>query len=247
MPRRRSDTSTSRSPTSIADFVGFSQHKWLAAPLGTGALWIRGSRRLASTMSCTAPGTGLNGDSAVSPESSCPDTLTRPRREPDHSAVDSSLVVVPTSRPIPPMSQPPQSFANHARLVPGYHYVTAPLILVYLLWSIWRAATLRDSASVHAMVGALALFGVYAYTRLFPLKAQDRIIRLEERLRLARLLPADLQSRIDDLTPRQLIALRFASDGEVEGLVRQVLAGTLVEPKAIKQAIRSWRADHLRV
>jgi hypothetical protein len=145
------------------------------------------------------------------------------------------------------MSHPPQSFANHARLVPGYHYVTAPLVLVYLVWSIWRAATLRDWESHYDLVGALALFGVYAYTRLFPLKAQDRIIRLEERLRLARLLPADLQPRLDDLTPRQLIALRFASDDEVEGLVRQVLAGTLTEPKAIKQAIRSWRADHFRV
>lgn len=145
------------------------------------------------------------------------------------------------------MPEQPQSFANHARMVPGYHYVTAPLLLAYLVWSVWRAVTLRDAESHFDLLGAGALFGVYAYTRLFPLKAQDRIIRLEERLRLTRLLPADLQPRIESLTPRQLIALRFASDAEVEGLVRQVLAGTLTEPKAIKQAIKQWRPDHLRV
>jgi hypothetical protein len=141
----------------------------------------------------------------------------------------------------------PQSYATHARMVPGYHYVTGPLVLLYVGWSMWRALTLRDVASHYDLLGALALFGVYAYTRLFPLKAQDRLIRLEERLRLQRLLPPDLQARIEELTPRQLIALRFASDGEVEGLVRQVLAGTLTEHKAIKQAIRSWRPDHFRV
>jgi hypothetical protein len=145
------------------------------------------------------------------------------------------------------MAPSPQSFANHARLVPGFHFVTAPLLLVYLVWSVWRALSLRDAESHFDLVGAFALFGVYAYTRLFPLKAQDRIIRLEERLRLTRLLPADLQPRIDTIAPRQLIALHFASDAEVEGIVRQVLAGTLTEPKAIKQAIREWRPDYLRV
>jgi hypothetical protein len=145
------------------------------------------------------------------------------------------------------MAPAPQTYANHARLVPGFHFVTAPLLLVYLVWSIWRALSLRDAESHFDLVGAFALFGVYAYARLFPLKAQDRIIRLEERLRLTRLLPADLQPRIESIAPRQLIALRFASDAEVEGLVRQVLAGTLTEPKAIKQAIREWRPDYLRV
>jgi hypothetical protein len=143
--------------------------------------------------------------------------------------------------------QTPQSYANHAQMVPGYHYITGTFVLAYLVWSIARAASLRDWESHYDLLGAFALFGVYAYTRLFPLKAQDRVIRLEERLRLQRLLPADLQPRIEQIAPRQLIALRFASDAEVEGLVRQVLAGTLTEPKAIKQAIRSWRADTFRV
>ena len=146
------------------------------------------------------------------------------------------------------MATPPtQSFTNHARMVPGYHYVTGTLTFVYLVWSAWRAVTLRDAASHHALVGAMALFGVYAYTRLFPLKAQDRVIRLEERLRLERLLPAELTPRIAELTPSQLIALRFASDADVVTLVPRGLAGEFPSTKAIKQAIRDWRPDHFRV
>ncbi len=132
-------------------------------------------------------------------------------------------------------------------MVPAYHYVTGPLTIVYLVWSITRAFTARDADSLHALVGAGALFGVYAFTRLFPLRAQDRIIRLEERLRLEKRLPADLAARIPELTERQLIAIRFASDAELEPLVRDVLAGKYDSGKAIKQSIRNWRPDHFRV
>lgn len=145
------------------------------------------------------------------------------------------------------MAEPRQDFSNHARLVPGFHFVTGPLVLVYLVWSAWRAATIRDAASTHALVGALALFGVYAFARLFPLKAQDRVIRLEERLRLATILPDDLRARVPELRPRQLIAIRFASDAEAPELVRWVLANPEAPSKAIKQRIRDWRADHFRV
>ena len=146
-----------------------------------------------------------------------------------------------------PAKSPAQSFANHARLVPGYHSVTGLAVMVYLGWSVVRAVSLRDAESHFDLLGAIGLFGVYAYTRLFPLKAQDRVIRLEERLRLGALLPADLAARVGELTPGQLIALRFASDGEVTELVRAVLAGTLTTPKEIKQRITSWRAAHFRV
>jgi hypothetical protein len=83
--------------------------------------------------------------------------------------------------------------------------------------------------------------------RLSPLRAQDRLIRLEERLRLARLLPADLQPQIEALRPAHLVALRFASDDEVEGLVRKVLANPAMTTKEIKQQITRWRPDHFRV
>ncbi len=141
----------------------------------------------------------------------------------------------------------PQNYANHTKMVAGYHYVTSPLAFAYLLWSIYRAFTLRDAESHFDLLGAAALFGAVAFARLFPLKAQDRLIRLEEQLRFSRILPADLASRVHELKPRQLIALRFASDAEVVELVRDVLAGTLTEPKQIKQRIKNWRADTFRV
>jgi hypothetical protein len=76
---------------------------------------------------------------------------------------------------------------------------------------------------------------------------QDRVIRLEERLRLEKVLPADLQPRISELTTKQLVALRFASDEELPELVRRVLGGELTERNDIKRAVRSWRADHQRI
>jgi hypothetical protein len=78
------------------------------------------------------------------------------------------------------------------------------------------------------------------------LVVQDRVIRLEMRHRLKDVLPSDLRGRIADLTPRQLVALRFASDDEMPALVREVLAGSLPSPKAIKQSVKSWQGDYLR-
>lgn len=144
-------------------------------------------------------------------------------------------------------TEPGQSFANHARMVTGFHYVTGPLTFVFLCWSIWRAVSLRSVDAHFQLIGAFALLGNYWYTRTFPLKAQDRVIRLEEQLRLAQLLPDDLRARIHELTARQLIALRFASDGEVAELVRWVLTERISDTKLIKQRIRSWRPDHFRV
>lgn len=100
----------------------------------------------------------------------------------------------------------------------------------------------------HAMLlVALGLVGLFFYARIFPLKAQDRVIRLEMRLRLRDILPPELQPRIAELTPRQLIALRFASDGEMADLGREVLAGKLATGTEIEKRIRDWQPDHLRV
>ena len=92
-------------------------------------------------------------------------------------------------------------------------------------------------------------FGILAAvfaSRLMALRVQDRVIRLELQLRMRGLLPADLQSRMHQLTPRQMVALRFASDAELADLVRAVLDGKLANQKAIKQAIKDWRGDYLR-
>jgi hypothetical protein len=147
-----------------------------------------------------------------------------------------------------PMSQEPtQSFANHARMVPGFHYVTGACTIIFVLWSVWHAVVTRSVDAHFQMLGAFGLLGTYWYTRVFPLKAQDRVIRLEEQLRLARLLPDDLRARSEQLTARQLIALRFASDAELPELVRWVLTENVADPKAIKQRITTWRPDFHRV
>ena len=146
------------------------------------------------------------------------------------------------------MSTPPvQSAANHARMVPGFHYVTGGFTLVYVVWSMWHAASTRTLDAHFQMLGAFGLLGTYWYTRAFPLKAQDRVIRLEEQLRLALLLPDDLRARIKELSARQLIAIRFASDAEVPDLVRWVLSERITDTKLIKQRIVSWREDTHRV
>ncbi|HEY8852707.1 MAG TPA: DUF6526 family protein [Gemmatimonadaceae bacterium] len=98
-----------------------------------------------------------------------------------------------------------------------------------------------------AVVVALALALGMLYLRFMPLRAQDRVIRLEERERLERIVPNDLRGRIGELTPSQLIAIRFAPDDEVPELTRRALNGELKTQKDIKLPIRNWRADHLRV
>jgi len=144
-----------------------------------------------------------------------------------------------------------QNFANHRKYVPGFHYVTLGLLTVNLLWSLFRLFSGLPGVPVYdrvinvALALALALLAWYA--RTFPLKAQDRVIRLEETLRLERLLPADLRPRIGELRAGQLVALRFASDAELPELTRAVLDGKLKGSNEIKQAIRSWRADHFRM
>lgn len=142
--------------------------------------------------------------------------------------------------------QRPQSFENHAKLVPGYHFAAFGLLLVNLAWALW---TLIRHPGAGAAVGlglALALVLVFFYARLFPLAVQDRLIRLEERIRIARLAP-DLDARLDALTPRQMVALRFASDEEVGALARKVLDEGVTDGKAIKRMIKVWRPDHFRM
>jgi hypothetical protein len=119
--------------------------------------------------------------------------------------------------------------------------------VLYLGWSVQRLLASPGADTAYALVGALAIFGAASVARLSPLRAQDRLIRLEERLRLARLLPVDLQPQIEALRPAHLVALRFASDDEVEGLVRKVLANPAMTTKEIKQQITRWRPDHFRV
>jgi len=141
----------------------------------------------------------------------------------------------------------PQTFENHARTVPGFHMVTWGILAINFFWALYQAVTVFSAGTVIALLVAIALILLSFYARVFALTVQDRVIRLEMMLRLQRLLPADLQARAHELTVKQLVALRFASDVELPELFRKTVAGELKDPKAIKQAIRTWQADYLRV
>ena len=140
----------------------------------------------------------------------------------------------------------PQSAANHARLVPGFHVVAGMLALLYVIWSAYRLVTRPGADAAMTLVGAVALLLVGWYARQFPVAVQDRVIRLEEQLRLARLLPAELRGRAGEFTPSQLIALRFASDAELPSLAQRVLSEKITDRAAIKALINDWRPDYLR-
>jgi hypothetical protein len=145
------------------------------------------------------------------------------------------------------MSETPQSFENHAKIVPLYHRWMTGLLVLPTLYFGYRAALdfSVDRLALFLFAVGVALAALYA--RIFPLRVQDRVIRLEERLRLERLLPADLKARIPDLTTHQLVGLRFASDEELPELVRRVLDEGLTDRNDVKRAIKSWRADHARI
>ena len=141
----------------------------------------------------------------------------------------------------------PQNYGNHSRMVAPFHYVALPLLLINFGWSIYRGITAMSTETIIGALTALALIIIGLFSRIHALWAQDRVIRLEMRLKLIEVLPDDLKSRIDDLSTAHLVALRFASDAELPGLVRRVLDGSLTEQKAIKQAIVNWQADYQRV
>ena len=140
----------------------------------------------------------------------------------------------------------PQTYANHAKLVPLFHYVALPLLLINLILGL---AGLLDGITLQTLnrIGTgVAMVLAALFARVFALKAQDRVIRLEERLRMARLLPDDLKPRIDEVSTAQCVALRFASDEELPDLVRRAL-DEQADQKTIKQTIKNWRPDYQRV
>jgi Family of unknown function (DUF6526) len=141
-----------------------------------------------------------------------------------------------------------QNFANHGRFVPAYHFFAFPIFVINFGWAVYRLVHTRFRLdSIVSLLVATALLVLCLYARLFALAAQDRIIRLEERLRFERLLPADLKPRIGEFDVEQLIGLRFASDAELPELARAVLNEHLMDRKVIKQRVKNWKADYLRV
>jgi hypothetical protein len=144
------------------------------------------------------------------------------------------------------MAEQVQTYKNHTRQLPTL------LLFVFFVLLLNFANQVRhvwNAPSLGSGFGALVAFAVLCIpltARQMALTVQDRVIRLEMRLRLAQVLPADLQSRIGELSRQQLVALRFACDNELPGLVREVLNGQLKSSKEIKLRVKEWQGDFLR-
>ena len=141
----------------------------------------------------------------------------------------------------------PQTYENHAKFVPLFHFVLGPLFFANLLLALYLVIT---GFSMHTLSGAIVAVGLVLLSgsvRSFAVQGQDRVIRLEERLRMHRLLPDELRPRINDFTMDQLVALRFAGDDELPGLAKKVLDDDIGDRKTIKQMVVAWRPDYQRL
>ena len=139
-----------------------------------------------------------------------------------------------------------QNFENHARLVPAFHFFILPVFLLNVFWSIYRLIQSFSIESARSLLLALGFLLLALYARMFALTVQDRLIRLEMRLRMQQLLPQELRPRIPDFTVDQLVALRFASDAELPGLCRKVVDEEIADRKVIKKMVQNWQPDLLR-
>ena len=140
----------------------------------------------------------------------------------------------------------PQTFASHVRIVPAYHIVLFGILIINFIWAAYQTVRFFSAASVVGLLLAMGLIILFFCARIFALRVQDRVIRLEMWLRMEKLLPADLRGRIADFTVNQLVALRFASDEELPELARKVLGENIADRKTIKKMIQHWKPDYLR-
>jgi hypothetical protein len=141
----------------------------------------------------------------------------------------------------------PQNFANHTRWHPTFHFFILPVMLINFFWAVAMFVKAPGWNSGWWIVVSLALLILTTFVRTYSLKVQDRLIRLEEKLRYQQVLSPDLAQQTSTLTAAQTVALRFAADEELEKLVSSVLSGKFVKTKDIKRAIKQWRADNFRV
>jgi hypothetical protein len=139
-----------------------------------------------------------------------------------------------------------QTYQSHRKYIPVFHFFVEPVLLLNVIAQLLYLNRYRTLYKAWMVVVAIALAALPFVARYMVARVQDRVIRLEERMRLASLLPADMRGRIDDLTTPQLVALRFASDEEVAALAQRCLNGELMKGEEIKKEIKTWRADHVR-
>ncbi len=142
--------------------------------------------------------------------------------------------------------QEPQTYQNHARYFPAFHFVTLPLLLLYSIGTAYAAYSTRSLLAHLDLMLSIALILLALTARHMAVTVQDRVIRLEERLRMRALLPDDLLPRIEEFTVEQLVGIRFASDEELPALAREVLEKKIGDRKTIKQMVKRWRPDHQR-
>lgn len=140
----------------------------------------------------------------------------------------------------------PQTYKHHVRYVPGFQFGVLGLLTLHLAWTLRRVGHHPTGDTLDALLLAVALLLLAFYARRFALVVQNRLIRLEMRLRLQQILPSTLQPRIAELSLNQLIALRFASDPELPALIVKVLTEDLRDRGQIKALIQDWQPDHLR-
>lgn len=143
------------------------------------------------------------------------------------------------------MSQP-QNYSNHTKIVPLFHLFVLPVMFVNVGWAIARLVHEISFATVFGLILAIALLTGFTFARVFALKVQDRLIRLEMNLRLMKILPADLQPRIGEFTVDQLVAMRFAGDAEMPEMARKILNDRIADRKTIKKMVKNWVADEVR-
>jgi hypothetical protein len=139
-----------------------------------------------------------------------------------------------------------QTYANHRRFFALYHYVALPIVMLNVVYTAFLAFRAPGRATIWAFVFAVGIAAAVLAGRTMVLIVQNRVIRLEQRLRLVALLPDHLRGRIVELNLSQLIGLRFASDAELPSLVERCLAGELKNSEDVKKAITTWQADFLR-
>ena len=140
-----------------------------------------------------------------------------------------------------------QDYKSHRRFFPVFHYFIIPVLLINVGVEATRLYRNQTMYNAWVVLVAFALLVLALVARVMALKAQDRIIRLEERLRLGSLMPAEHRDKINELTPSQLVALRFASDEEAPELAQRTMTGEFKSQNDIKKAVKNWRADTHRV
>ena len=141
---------------------------------------------------------------------------------------------------------PDQSFKSHTKWDPPFHFFLMPVMLATFIFSVKHAWAYPNGITLWLVLLSISMFVWLLKTRIYALGVQDRLIRLEERLRMEKLLPVELMLRFDELSVGQLVGLRFASDGELTDLARRALDERLTQ-KQIKAAIQKWRPDHVRI